>query len=320
MAMGRAPRGRRSAGRVATRTSGHALRAGGPRGEAPRPPRGGIAAGRRGLSAQFLVVIGAVGLLFAACSKVDESAPADSRFAGRSTTTVTAPPGTRGSTSQPSAPATSTPTTSGPSTSPPGTSGPAGPTSTPPTSAPGSPATTSPTQPPTSQPPATSPPPAGGETPFPGGRAPVQSGFPGTNHLAVLQDVRVGQHPGFDRVVFEFRSGDALPGYQVAYRDGTTVPADASGAPVHVSGDRALVVQMHAASRADLTQTPVVPGYRGPDRVSGGDASVTEVALVGDFEATLSWAIGVRDYPSFSVSSLTDPTRLVIDVEVGGRG
>jgi hypothetical protein len=170
-------------------------------------------------------------------------------------------------------------------------------------------------------PPPTAPPTGTGATTeeFVGGRAPVESGYPGANHLAVLQAVRVGQHPGFDRVVFEFRPGDELPGYQVAYQDGV-VRSDGSGLPLAVAGDRAIVVKMHAASRVDLTKTPVVPGYPGPDRVTGGNASVTEVVLAGDLGATLSWAIGVRDNPRFSVATLAGPPRLVVDVEVSARG
>jgi hypothetical protein len=154
---------------------------------------------------------------------------------------------------------------------------------------------------------------------FVGGRTPVKSNYPGTNHLAVLQAVRIGQHAGFDRVVFEFRPGDQLPGYEVAYQDGP-VRADPSGAVLPVAGDSALVVRMHAASEVDLTQTPVVPGYAGADRVAGSGGSVTEVVLVGDVGATLSWALGVRDNPRFSVSTLTGPPRLVVDVEVSARG
>jgi len=151
--------------------------------------------------------------------------------------------------------------------------------------------------------------------PFLAATAVAQRQFPGTNALAVLTDVRIGRHTGYDRVVFQFRDNDALPGYLVDYRP-LPVTADPSDLPLTVTGDHALVVRMQAASRFDfdngLTQV-----YTGPNTVTGSAAAVTEVVLRGDFEAMLSWVIGLRGARPFRVTTLTGPPRIVVDVATG---
>jgi hypothetical protein len=129
----------------------------------------------------------------------------------------------------------------------------------------------------------------------------------------VLQTVRIGQHDTFERVVFDFRDADAIPGVQVGYA-ANAITMDPSGEPVGVPGDRVIVVRLQAASRNDTTQTPPRTAYAGPDRVPGSRAPVTEVVLTGDFEARLSWAIGVVGNPRYTVVTTVNPARVVLDV------
>ena len=68
---------------------------------------------------------------------------------------------------------------------------------------------------------------------------------------ALLSDVRVASHEGYDRVVFEFPNG--VPGYDVGYVE-PPILADGSGEEVPVAGGAALVVRMEPALDADLTQ------------------------------------------------------------------
>jgi hypothetical protein len=133
--------------------------------------------------------------------------------------------------------------------------------------------------------------------------------------FGLLTAVRLGAHPGFDRVVFQFRA--ALPGFDVRYVDPPIV-ADGSGEPVAVEGSAFLQVRMEPASGFDLDAgTPV---FTGPDRISGasaGTAAVREVVRSGDFEAVLTWVVGVRTRAGFRVSTLPAPSRLVVDVQTG---
>lgn len=140
----------------------------------------------------------------------------------------------------------------------------------------------------------------------------VEQNFPGTNRLAVLTDVRLGRNDGFDRVVFQFRDEDALPGYLVDYRP-LPLTADPSDLPLVITGDHGLVVRMQAASRFRM-DTDYALLYPGPSTVTGSADAVTEVVLRGDFEALLSWVIGVRGGRPFRVFTLSGPPRLVVDI------
>jgi hypothetical protein len=130
---------------------------------------------------------------------------------------------------------------------------------------------------------------------------------------ALLTNVRVGRHEGFDRVVFEFRN--ALPGYRVEYVEGP-LREDGSGNPVELEGSAYLVVRMEPASGFDLSVPEGELVYVGPRVLSGAEAgavTVVEVARTGDFEGVLTWAIGVHGRTPFVVTTLDDPDRLAID-------
>jgi hypothetical protein len=78
------------------------------------------------------------------------------------------------------------------------------------------------------------------------------------------------------------------------------------------------VGRMEPASGFDLDAG--VPVFTGPDRISGaaaGTATVREAVRTGDFEAVLTWVVGVGSRAGFRVSTLTSPSRLVIDVGTG---
>jgi hypothetical protein len=141
-------------------------------------------------------------------------------------------------------------------------------------------------------------------------------GFPdgGGRTVALLAEVKAGRHPGFDRVVWTF-DGD-MPAYRVAYIE-RPITEDGSGDEIDIRGDAVLQIILTPASGTDLSGPEMRQVYDGPERIGGDDASTTTVAEVvqtGDFEATLSWAIGVGRRTPFAVSELSDPTRVVIDI------
>lgn len=121
-----------------------------------------------------------------------------------------------------------------------------------------------------------------------------------------LTDIRIGDHPGYTRVVFQF-SGRA-PGYRVGY-----VPAvyqDGSGAKVQLAGTHFLGVRFEpaAAHRDDGTLT-----YTGPREIKRS-GTLRELELAGDFEGVVSAGIGVAAKKGFRVLRLSNPTRIVVDV------
>ena len=141
---------------------------------------------------------------------------------------------------------------------------------------------------------------------------PVEGAAKGSD-TALLERVAVGRHEGYDRVVFQFRN--ALPGYKVEY----VLPPlkeDGSGNPVTIKGNALVVVRMEPASGFDLNTGEGVMTYKGPKRIDGsssGTSVVQEVVRAGDFEAVLTWAIGLSDKVDFRVRTATSPSRLIVD-------
>jgi hypothetical protein len=127
---------------------------------------------------------------------------------------------------------------------------------------------------------------------------------------ALLERVAVGRHEGYDRVVFQFR-GDALPGYRVEYVE-PPLKEDGSGNPVTISGKAFITVRMEPASGFDLNTGEGVVVYRGPKRLPGASV-VKEVVRTGDFEAVLTWAIGLEQKVDFRVTTAASPSRLIVD-------
>jgi hypothetical protein len=136
--------------------------------------------------------------------------------------------------------------------------------------------------------------------------------------VALLQDVRIARHDGFDRFVLDFEASEA-PAHSIRYV-GPPILEDGSGQPVEFAGDGYLAVHVTPASGFDMTA--VQPTYTGPRHIAlaGGNA-VTEAIQTGDFEAVLSWTIGVDHQRPFDVGLITGPEpnryRIVIDVQGG---
>lgn len=141
---------------------------------------------------------------------------------------------------------------------------------------------------------------------------PVEGAAAGTE-TALLERIAVGRHEGYDRVVFQFKND--LPGYRVEYVE-PPLKEDGSGKPVSVSGNAVVVVRMEPASGFDLNTAEGVMVYKGPRRIEGASAGtsvVEELVRTGDFEAVLSWAIGLSDKVDFRVTTATSPARLIVD-------
>jgi hypothetical protein len=144
------------------------------------------------------------------------------------------------------------------------------------------------------------------------GTAPVESAASGSE-TALLERVALGRHEGYDRVVFQFRND--MPGYRVAYVE-PPLKEDGSGNAVDVQGSAFVVVRMEPASGFDLNTGEGVKTYDGPRRIAGSDSgtsTVDEVVRTGDFEAVLSWAIGLSGRVDFRVRTATSPARLIVD-------
>jgi hypothetical protein len=129
-----------------------------------------------------------------------------------------------------------------------------------------------------------------------------------TGHAQVT-DVRVGTHDGYDRVVFEFDSG--LP---EAFVEGALPPfyADGSGFEIEVTGSAFLKVTMHGATK--LSPEGGVT-YGGATNFEPAFHRLLQLLEGGDFEAVSTWYLGLDGGSCFRVLALSDPSRLVIDIE-----
>lgn len=139
-----------------------------------------------------------------------------------------------------------------------------------------------------------------------------ESAQPDGTGTAQLVAVRLGSQPGATRFVLEF-DGEVQPGYQVSWVDGP-ISEDGSGNPVDVDGGAFLQVLVQPATGYDMEAG--APTYEGPTRLAGpSGGSITEAVRTGDFEALLTWVLGAEERVPFTVTALTGPSRLVIDVQ-----
>jgi hypothetical protein len=126
---------------------------------------------------------------------------------------------------------------------------------------------------------------------------------------AILEDVRVGRHEGFDRVVFEFEDAE-LPSYRVAYID-KPVRACGSGDVVPLAGDGWLEIRFtSAAAHNENGEATVKNRAQSPNL-----KIIKEMKSTCDFEAEVEWVLGVAAPNKYRVLELKNPTRLAIDIK-----
>ena len=144
-----------------------------------------------------------------------------------------------------------------------------------------------------------------------GGTRAVERGATGTTHY--LTGVSLSSSTCADRVAFTFEH--RVPGYRVAYVPaGSAQTEDASGRHVAVAGTAFLVVRLADAATARSDGSTLTPTYTGARRLAAeGARRVREVVKTGDFEAVVTWAVGLDEKRPFSVSIAGDTLTLEID-------
>ena len=130
--------------------------------------------------------------------------------------------------------------------------------------------------------------------------------------VPTLTQIRAAHHPGYDRLVFQFRG--PVPAHRSA-RYVRRVIHDFSGLPVRVTGDARLLVRFSPAAGHDshghITYGPARRTYALPGLI--------QVVNAGDGEAVLSFGAGLARKEPLRMFTLTHPSRVVIDVRTPYR-
>lgn len=126
--------------------------------------------------------------------------------------------------------------------------------------------------------------------------------------VAFVSAVRTGSHAGYDRVTIEFSNTDPA-NTDVTPQSGTTFTQGGSGQPVTLAGQAGILVSIHSADAHTA--------YNGPTDFKTGYPVMAEVRQVEDFEGHVQWGIGLSKTACYRAFYLTNPTRLVIDVQAG---
>ena len=125
---------------------------------------------------------------------------------------------------------------------------------------------------------------------------------------AILNKVRTAQHDSYDRVVFEF-AGAEMPSYHIEYID-KPVRACGSGNVVPLIGDGWLEIRFQPANAHTEDGKPTVENRE----LFPNHKIVKELKLTCDFEADVTWVLGVSSPNKYRVLELENPTRLAIDI------
>jgi hypothetical protein len=144
------------------------------------------------------------------------------------------------------------------------------------------------------------------EPPFEG-TAGIVARDAGVGAPALLRDVRSARHVGYDRVVFEFSEG--LPNYHVAYVD-RPVRKCGSGDPTAVAGDAWLEVRFNPANAHDERGATTVHELERQTKLG----VLLELEQTCDFEAHVTWVLGLAKPNRYRVLELSSPWRIAVDV------
>jgi hypothetical protein len=125
--------------------------------------------------------------------------------------------------------------------------------------------------------------------------------------VPVLVDVRSAEHPGFDRVVFEFAS-EGLPQWRAEW---VQIPITDCGAGqvVPVSGTAWLQVRFSGAA----AHTPEGKATSGPRQRRLKHPVLRDLARTCDFEGEVTWVAGLAGKHAFRADTQSAPSRLVLD-------
>jgi hypothetical protein len=142
-----------------------------------------------------------------------------------------------------------------------------------------------------------------------------QTGSPPAQTM-FLTDVQAKGGRCVDRITFSFRKqGAALPGYTVHYLPAAQATVeDGSGRKLKIAGKAFLVVRIYPAATAVASGDKLEFTYRGKRLLPTGMRHVKELVKTGDFEAVVTWAIGLDGKRPFKLSGPTSAPGFTVEI------
>jgi hypothetical protein len=119
-----------------------------------------------------------------------------------------------------------------------------------------------------------------------------------------------------DGVVFDFEKQAPGPGFEVSYQPAEAAKVeDGSGNAVDIGGDAFLVIKLNPAMTAKIDGDQVTKTYTGPKRLTllPGNTSVQDGVKTGDFEAVVTWVIGLDEKRPFKTDATDSSLTVTID-------
>ncbi len=128
---------------------------------------------------------------------------------------------------------------------------------------------------------------------------------------ATVSNLRVGSHSTFDRVVIDYTG--SKPTVRVSLVN--SLYSCGKGDKLTIPGDKIVKIDLTPAQAHNNSGQST---YSGPGRLSTKTfnlSTIKGVRMACDFEGHVTFGVGVQNLKSYSVSHLTNPKRVVVDLK-----
>jgi hypothetical protein len=128
----------------------------------------------------------------------------------------------------------------------------------------------------------------------------------GKTGVANVITARTSEQLGYNRFVLQFDG--IVPTFSVKRQPKPVFTMGASGQTVTLSGTAGVLITVHSA-----TGNTTFTGSN--DLIHSDYAVIKEARQLQDFEGTVAWGLGISKPSCMRVFTLTDPARLVVDLQ-----
>ncbi|WP_028985031.1 AMIN-like domain-containing (lipo)protein [Sporichthya polymorpha] len=128
---------------------------------------------------------------------------------------------------------------------------------------------------------------------------------------ATVQNLRTGAHSTFDRVVIDYTGKKPTVKLSLV----NSLYSCGKGDKLTIPGDKILKIDLTPAQAHNDKGKST---YSGPGRLSTANYNLSTlkgVRMACDFEGHVTFGVGVKNLKSYSVSHLTNPKRVVVDLK-----